>query len=160
MENETRGRKTSMDETLKKVAINLAENHGLTDKEIAASLGICETTIHNTKKYDESFFKALKDAKENFCNKLIEESLIKKCIGLTVKEVQTKIIDGKQIKTIIEKELPPCTTAITLYLRNRLGEKYNQDKQKISIEVESQRGLTREEAKLVLASDPFLSCTD
>lgn len=153
--NKKKGRKPAMDQTLKNIAINLAENNGLTDKEIACSLEICETTIHNTKKYDPVFFKALREAKESFCNKLVEDSLLKRCLGLTVRETQTRTIDGKEIKTIIVKELPPDPTSLTLYLRNKLPHIYNNEKINHSIEVQSCQGLTVAEAKRIIAEDVF-----
>lgn len=149
-----------MDTTLKNVAVNLAENHGLSDKEIASSLGICETTIHNTKKYDPEFFKALKDAKETFCNKLVEDSLLKRCLGLTVREVQTRIVDGREIKTIIDKQLPPDPTSLTLYLRNKLPHLYNKEKINHSVEIQSQQGLSIDDAKRILREDPFARTTE
>jgi predicted transcriptional regulator len=155
MDEKKRGRKNSMNETLKKVAVNLAQNQGLTDKEIALSLGICETTIHNTKKYDESFFKALKEAKEVYCNNIVEDSLLKRCTGMIVKEVQTRFFDGKEIKTVIDKELPPDSSSLALYLRNRMPEKYCREKQNVNIEVENQKGLSREEALEIIRNDPF-----
>lgn len=160
MEKKKKGRQAIMDSTLKMVAVNLAENHGLTDKEIASSLGICETTIHNTKKYDPDFFKALKDAKETFCNNLVEDSLLKRCLGLTVREIQTRIVDGKEIKTIIDKQLPPDPASLTLYLRNKLPHLYNKEKINHSLEIHTREGLSRESALEILRNDPFARATE
>ncbi len=76
---------------------------------------------------------------------------------MTVKEVQTRIVDGKQIKTIIEKELPPDATSLALYLRNRMPEKYNLEKQTIDLTYVPQHALTIEECRQILKNDPFLN---
>ena len=149
------GRPTKINPTSESVAIALAEK-GHIDREIAEIIGVSESALNEHKKRNPSFHESLKQAKSEHDNTVVEQALLKRAIGLTIKEVQTRTVDGKQVKTIIEKELPPDTAALTLYLRNRVGETYNQDKQKIELDyIKQAQGLTMQECYEILRNDPF-----
>jgi hypothetical protein len=150
------GAPTKFNDSLESVAIALAEK-GHIDREIADIIGVSESALNEHKKRKPEFHESLKKAKIEFDNTVVEQALLKRAIGLTVKEVQIRTVDGKQIKTIIEKELPPDATSLALYLRNRMPEKWCKEKQNFNIEVENQCGLTQEEALQVLRDDPFFS---
>lgn len=149
------GRPTKFNESLESVALALAEK-GHIDKEIAEIIGVSESALNEHKKRKPEFHESLKKAKADFDDRVVEQSLMKRAIGMTVKEVQTRTVEGKQIKTVIEKELPPDATSIALYLRNRMPEKWCKEKQTINLEVENvASGLTFEEARKILENDPF-----
>lgn len=152
-----KGRKKSLDQTLKNTAIFLAKNHGFTDEQISKSLGVCEATLNNTKLYDKEFSRVLKEAKEEFNIQLIESSLLSRAKGMIVRErkIETKP-DGQKIITEYERELAPDTNAISLYLRNRSPEQWCRDKTNIEVTPKIQQGLTRVEAIEILKNDPFL----
>ncbi len=100
----------------------LAEGYareGLTDRQIAAKLGISESTFyHYVKSYPE-FEKALKDGKAPV-DTLVENSLLKRALGYEYTETK-KVTSGE--KTIREekttKHVIPDTTAQIFWLKNR-----------------------------------------
>lgn len=148
------GRPTKFNDSLESVAIALAEK-GHIDREIAEIIGVSESALNEHKKRNKEFHESLKQAKSEHDNAVVEQALLKRAIGLTVKEIQIKSVDGKQVKTVIEKELPPDSTALTLYLRNRMPEKYNKERQSLSIGLEDHLGLSFEDAKQIFKNDPF-----
>jgi len=149
------GRPSKFNESLEIIAIALAEK-GHIDREIAEIIGVSESALNEHKKRNPSFHESLKKAKAEFDNNIVEQALLKRAIGLTIKETQIRLVDGRQVKTFIEKELPPDTGALSLYLRNRMGDKYNQDKYKIEIDyMENVKSMTVPEALEILLNDPF-----
>jgi predicted transcriptional regulator len=150
------GAPTKFNESLESVAIALAEK-GLIDRDIAEIIGISESALNEHKKRKPEFHESLKKAKAEHDVAIVEQALLKRAIGMTVKEIQVKTVNGQQIKTVIEKELPPDATSLALYLRNRNPEKWCREKQNIHHEVEQGPGLTIEEARLILSQDPFLA---
>lgn len=66
----------------------------------------------------------MRKAKELFDIERVESSLLKRAMGMVVKEVQEREVEGRIVRTVTEKELPPDTTALALYLRNRMPEKW------------------------------------
>lgn len=153
------GRPTKFNESLESVALALAEK-GHVDREIAEIIGVSESALNELKKRKPDFHEALKHAKSEHDNSIVEQALLKRAIGLTVKETQIRNVDGKQVKTVIEKELPPDTAALTLFLRNRMPEKYCRERQNLAIGIEDYRSITMEEAKQIILNDPFLSQND
>ena len=143
----------------KNISLKLAEQ-GKTDKEICKIIGISESSFTNYKRETPDFLLSLRIAKESFDSEVVENALLRRATGLTLKEVTTKTIDGKKIVTETFKEVAPDSAALALYLRNRLPQRYCVEKQNINIEVESQRGLTMEEALIILRDDPFASAID
>lgn len=151
------GRPTKFNETLENVAITLA-GKGHIDKEIAEIIGVSESALNEHKKRNPHFRESIKSAKESFDNNLVEGALLKRAIGLIVKETQTKIVDGKKIVRIVEKELPPDSSALALFLRNRMPEKYCREKHSLNLELNSNFvSLTAAEAREILRNDPFKS---
>jgi len=138
----------------KSISLKLAEQ-GKTDKEICEIIGISESSFTNYKREDPDFLSALRTMKESFDSVNVENALLRRAIGLTLKEVTTKIIDGKKIVTETIKEIAPDSNALALYLRNRLPQKYCVEKQNINFQIEPQQSLSREEALQILRDDPF-----
>lgn len=155
-----KGRPSKINETLENVAVSLAE-HGHIDAQIAVIIGVSESALNEHKKRNPQFHESLKLAKKKFDNQLIENALLKRANGMTVKETKTQINpNGEKIVTVFEKELPPDPQALALFLRNRMPEEYNKERTKIDINPVEQRGLTREEAIQLLKDDPFFQKTD
>lgn len=150
------GRPSKFNDSLESVAIALAVK-GHIDREIAEIIGVSESALNEHKKRKPDFHEALKLAKNDYDNSIVEQALLKRAIGLSIKETQIRNIDGKQVKTVIEKELPPDTAAMTLFLRNRMPEKYCRERQNIAVGIEDYKSLTMEEAKQIILSDPFNS---
>ena len=150
------GRPTKFNNSLESVALALAEK-GHIDKEIAEIIGVSESALNEHKKRKPSFHESLRRAKASHDDTIVEQALLKRAIGMIVQEVQTRFVDGKEIKTTINKELPPDATSLALWLRNRKPSEWCREKQNINVEVENQQGLSREEALQVLREDPFAS---
>lgn len=148
------GRPTKFNDSLESVAIALAEK-GHIDREIAEIIGVSESALNEHKKRNKEFHESLKQAKSEHDNAVVEQALLKRAIGLTVKETQTRSVDGKLVKTVIEKELPPDSAALTLYLRNRMPDRYNKERQSLAIGFEDHIGMTIAEAKQIFKEDPF-----
>ena len=156
MKTRGKGRPTKFTDTTKNVALALAER-GTIDSEIAKILNISESTFHLWKKEYPEFSDSLRKAKDCFDIEQVENSLLKRALGMVVKEVQEKEIEGRVTRTVIQKELPPDTTALALYLRNRMPEKWCREKQVIEQKnsYDIQIGLTSEELRRIIKEDPI-----
>ncbi len=156
MEKRGKGRPTKFSDTLKNVALALAER-GTIDSEISKILNVSESTFHLWKKEHSEFSDSLRKAKESFDIERVESSLLKRAMGMVVKEVQEREVEGRVVRTVTEKELPPDTTALALYLRNRMPEKWCREKTQIeqNSTVEFQIGLTPEEVRRIIRLDPI-----
>jgi len=141
------------------ICINLARE-GKLDVEVAKILNVSVSTFHVYKNNNKEFYDSYKRAKADFDDSVVEQALLKRALGMVVTEVQTRTVDGKQTKMVIEKELPPDATSLALWLRNRNPSAWNKERQNINIEVESQRGLTMEECLEIIKNDPFAKKVD
>jgi transposase-like protein len=101
-----------------KLVLELAEQ-GKTNEEIAESLGISTPTLWVwAKKYPE-FLSALKEGKDQ-ADKGAIKTLYQRAMGWKITE--KKVIqnpDGSKRMEITEKEIPPDTTALIFWLKNR-----------------------------------------
>lgn len=104
-----RGRKTKKTPERTAKALELAEQ-GMTEPEIAEIIGVSPSSITYWKKTDIQFAMALKEHKK-IADNLVEASLFKRAMGY-------KLEDGK--------ELPPDTTAMIFWLKNRQPEQWRE----------------------------------
>lgn len=148
------GRPKLINKNTESICIKLAAE-GKIDREVAEIINVSISTLHEHKKSSKEFYDSYRQAKADFDDNVVEQALLKRATGMIVTEVQTRTVDGKQVKTIIQKELPPDATSLALWLRNRKPGEWCKEKQNINIEVENQRGMTREEALRALRDDPF-----
>ena len=121
---------------------------GLTDKQIADELGICERTLNNWKKTHKEFLQSIKKGKKDPDDK-VESALYKRAIGYDYEErviesdeeknnnnQKTKNSKNKKNENIFiptkiriyKKHLPPDTAACFIWLKNRRSEKWRNDK--------------------------------
>jgi transposase len=104
---------------------------GATDEEIAAHFDISVRTLYRWKLQHEDFCQAIKVGKE-MADERVARGLYQRSTGYAYKEQQAiklktvKFADGKRsveeekIEIIeLEKQIPPDTTAASLWLRNR-----------------------------------------
>ncbi len=103
---------------------------GLTDEQIAKNLGISKDTFYKYKKIHTDFSDALKKGKE-IVDYEVENALLKKALGYDYEEKTYRTtVDketGKQkstIATIVKKHVPPDTTAMIFWLKNRKPNKW------------------------------------
>lgn len=111
-------------EQYKDIVVGMAK-WGLTDKQMAESLGITEQTLNNWKKKDEIFFESLKSAKVE-ADTQVSESLFKKALGYSYNEVtqEPDEMGGMSITKIVTKQQAPDTTAQIFWLKNRQPDKW------------------------------------
>lgn len=98
---------------------------GATDAQIADFFEVNVDTIVEWKKVHPEFSVALKDAKTQFDDILVEQSLARRAQGfMRVKEV----FNPEGVKELIQEEVPPDTTACIFWLKNRQPKQWR-DKQ-------------------------------
>lgn len=110
---------------------NWAAN-GLTNEEIARSMGIHRSTLREWVKVHPAISDALKRGRLMACE-AIENALFRRATGMelteTVEEFDGAIVDGKPANGSIKKrtttrQVPPDTGAIIFYLKNRMPDRY------------------------------------
>jgi hypothetical protein len=121
----------------------LAEGYareGFNDKQIADKLGIGLSSFYKYQREFSEFLESLKKGKAPVDFKA-ENALLKRVLGYTYEEKTTEMrIDEKGntkpvVVKIVKKEVPPETTAIIFWLKNRRPDKWR-EKQSIEVEVE------------------------
>lgn len=119
---------------------NWAAN-GLTNEEIARSMGIHRSTLREWVKVHPAISDALKRGRLMACE-AIENALFKRATGMeitdTMEEFEGAIVDGKPLNGKIKKrtttrQVPPDTGAIIFYLKNRMPDKYS-DRRTMEVE--------------------------
>lgn len=96
---------------------------GLTDKEIAASFGVTETTINNWKNQFIEFFEALKRGK-HVADAAVASALYSRALGYSHPEDDIRSVGGEIVITPTIKHYPPDTTAAIFWLKNRQPAKW------------------------------------
>lgn len=92
---------------------------GLTDEQIAAKIGITATTLYDWKNKYPVISEALKRGKE-VVDVEVENALLKRAMGYEYTETRTETADDGTVKTIVmQKTMPPDTTAQIFWLKNR-----------------------------------------
>ena len=92
---------------------------GLTDEQLAAKIGITATTLYDWKNKYPVISEALKRGKE-VVDVEVENALLKRAMGFEYTETRTETADDGTVKTIVmQKTMPPDTTAQIFWLKNR-----------------------------------------
>ncbi len=109
---------------------------GATDEDIAKTIGINVSTLYDWKKKHPEISEALKINK-GIADVKIENALYRKALGCTVTEKvvsRVKQPDGQIVETerIVEREVPPDTTAAIFWLKNRKPKDWR-DKQEVEL---------------------------
>lgn len=114
---------------------------GATDVQLADFFGISESTLNEWKHSKEGFSESLKKGK-TVADAQVADSLYNRALGFTIKEQNAfKVkniyyedgskVEKEEIEIIeIEKELPPDTTSMIFWLKNRQSRDWR-DKQDI-----------------------------
>ena len=91
----------------------------LTDEQLAAKIGITATTLYDWKNKYPVISEALKRGKE-VVDVEVENALLKRAMGYEYTETRTETADDGTVKTIVmQKTMPPDTTAQIFWLKNR-----------------------------------------
>nr|DAR08426.1 MAG TPA: terminase small subunit [Caudoviricetes sp.] len=109
---------------------------GLTDKQIAAKIGISKQTFYDWQKRYPDFSDSLKRGKEVIDRK-VENALLKRALGYSYDEI-TEITDekGRTTTKVITKQVIPDTTAQIFWLKNR---KPNEWREKREVEINNEQ---------------------
>lgn len=119
---------------------NWAAN-GLTDTEIARSMGVRRETLSVWKKAHPNISNAIKKGRMLACES-IENALFKRATGMvledTVEEFKGELRDGKPangtvLKRTTKRMVPPDTGALIFYLKNRMPDRYS-DRRTMEVE--------------------------
>lgn len=103
---------------------------GLTDEQLAAKIGITTTTLYDWKNKYPVISEALKRGKE-VVDVEVENALLKRAMGYEYTETRTETADDGTVKTIVmQKTMPPDTTAQIFWLKNRRSAVWR-DKQQV-----------------------------
>lgn len=97
---------------------------GHTDEELASFFEIATSTLYEWKLAYPDFTEAIKKGKE-FADVDVVQSLYNRAIGMTIKK---QVVKGEGAIVEIEDEIPPDTTAMIFWLKNRQPKKWR-DKQ-------------------------------
>lgn len=97
---------------------------GLVEEQIAKNIGVSRSTLSNWKNKHPLITRALAKGKE-VVDREVENALLKKALGYTYEEVITMrqeveedVYEDVEVKRI-KKQVPPDTTAIIFWLKNR-----------------------------------------
>lgn len=105
---------------------------GLTDETIAKNMGVGLTTLYRWKAEHREIWEALKRGKE-IIDIEVENALLKSALGYEDIEIEiTTDFSGNEIKKEKRKQVPPNTTALIFWLKNRQPKKWR-DKQDIEV---------------------------
>ncbi len=110
--------KSEVNEWLEQDKLTLLEawaRDGLTEKQIATNMGICEKTLYNWKNDNLQILQALKKGKE-VVDFEVENALLKRALGYDYEE---KTYENGILKKTITKHVSPDTTAQIFWLKNR-----------------------------------------
>lgn len=119
---------------------NWAAN-GLTDAEIAKSMGIRRETLSVWKQKHTNISNAIKSGRLMACE-VIENALFKRATGMvvedTVEEYRGELRDGKPsngtvVRRTTKRHVPPDTGALIFYLKNRMPDRYS-DRRTMEVE--------------------------
>ena len=122
-----RGPKSKYDSAYHNKLVESLAELGLTDVEMAKTLGISRSTFSLWKMKHPKFIEVLKAGKEIADQKVVQ-SLYQRALGYSHPEVHISIDKGKVIKTNIIKHYAPDTTACIFWLKNRDSENWRDRK--------------------------------
>ena len=92
---------------------------GLSDEQIAANMGITDSTFYEWKKKYSEISEALKEGKDAV-DRQVENALLKSALGYKYDEVTRELRDDELVVTkVVHKEVQPNTTAQIFWLKNR-----------------------------------------
>ncbi len=136
------GRPTKYSKYYAPIIAELMTNAGVIEKDVAARMGIAESTLNKWKLAHPEFAKALKRGRET-PKQLVEGALLKRAIGYDAEELSQR--RGKPDEnnrqgeilgtTLTRRHIPGDTGAIVFYLINQFGEKWK-DKKEIAHAIE------------------------
>jgi len=111
------------------LAAEYMSRKGMVDKEMAAKIGVAESTFHLWKQKHPEFAEALNKGKNEIDDK-VESALFQRALGYDYEESVENLVNGKMmVTTIYHKHMPGNTTACIYTLNNRRPEIWRQKQQ-------------------------------
>lgn len=102
---------------------------GLTDKQIAQTIGVSERTFTEWKKKFSSVSSVLKKGKE-VIDRQVENALLKRALGYEYIETTKELTDlGLTVTKQVTKQVAPDTTAQIFWLKNRKPHEWRDKKE-------------------------------
>lgn len=101
---------------------------GATDLEVAEMLGIGERTLHEWKISKEDFAAVAKTGKAGADDR-VELSLYRRAMGYTYQSEKVFQYQGEIVRAEVTEHVPPDTTAMIFWLKNRRREQWRDVKQ-------------------------------
>lgn len=126
---------------------------GLTVAEIAKEIGVSKSTYCKWVSENEELSDALNEGR-SIADSKVEDSLYRKAVGFTVTERKTILTTDKEGGSkparveILEREVPPDTTACIFWLKNRMASVWR-EQNNISIKAETDEKVRSEIAEVV-----------
>lgn len=96
---------------------------GFTDREVALLFGVSEATLNTWKLEHPEFSGALKAAKEP-ADLRVQQSLYHRAVGYSYPAVKIMAVAGEVVKVPYTEHVPPDTTAMIFWLKNRQSDKW------------------------------------
>ena len=123
---------------------------GLTDIQMAGLFGVSQQTLNSWKKQNPLFLESLKAGKDEADSK-VSKMLLQRAMGYEYEEIHEEK-QGKKVikKRIIKKQLPPDTTAMIFWLKNRQPELW---RDKIINELQGKDGSDLQPTVIVLPAN-------
>lgn len=117
---------------------------GATDKDLAALFDVAESTLNDWKLLHDTFRESLKKGKDEFDTNGVENALLKRALGMSVKEQRFNGGgDDDEAPSAVEttKELPPDTTACIFWLKNRRPERWRDKQEQVQVQMSHEEWL-------------------
>lgn len=137
------------------VARRLTQVLGSTDREVAAFLGIDDSTLYRWKHTHPEFCEALKTGKD-VSDDRVEHSLYRRAVGYSHDAVKVFNNNGESLVVPYTEHYPPDTTAAIFWLKNRRPAEWRERIEKdirsvIMVSVDQMTPEEREQRALALA---------
>ena len=123
----TAGQPTKFRQAFIREAEKVCKQEGYTVKQLAKHFKVSVRTICNWKLSHPEFAVAVRDGKDHFDTREVNQLLLRRCRGWDYDEKTYKVIDGEltQVRRVT-KHLPSDTTAIIFWLKNRDPQRWSE----------------------------------
>lgn len=118
---------------------------GATDREVADFFEVSERTLYRWQQEHPEFCQALKDGKD-VADERVERSLYRRATGYSFDAEKIMQHQGRVLRVPYVEHVPPDTTAMIFWLKNRRAEKWR-DKHEVqhTVSLEDLLQMSREE---------------
>lgn len=147
------GRKSKYKPEYAEEAGKLCRDKGYTDDNLAKYFGVSRSTISKWKNEFSDFSDTVQGGKDEFDRRVVEQSLLKRCVGRDYNEITKEVAYDKDglpiegvlvVRKIVNKVIMPETAACTFWLKNRQPKRWA-DKQEFDHTVGVSKPITEEE---------------